>query len=88
VQNGKSAASALVPDELELGPEEAAEEAEALVSLDPPQPVRTSTAAATVSPVRHTVRVRRMTSRLGVGWAPARPHGLACRTWMHPPTRE
>jgi hypothetical protein len=58
VQNSELAASALVPDALELVALEL-EDAE-LSFPEPPQAVSRTTAAATESPLRQTVRVRRM----------------------------
>ena len=56
-------------------------------SSDPPQAVSRTTAAATASPARQAVRVRRMAPRLAAGWRVGEPARLPCRTWTRPPIR-
>jgi hypothetical protein len=72
VQNSDTAAFAVVPEALELELE--LDDDEDVLS-EPPHAVSRATAAATESPLRQTVRVRRMLLRLTARWASQNPHG-------------
>jgi hypothetical protein len=72
VQNAEPAADALLADALAL----AVVEEDALSFFpEPPHAVSRTTAAATESPLRQTVTVRRMDPRLAAGRASAKVHG-------------